>query len=355
VTGSRASVGPPWFGRYTVPLALVLVLLAGLGPVAAWRRTTAANLRRALLVPGGAALVTLVVLLAVGDVARRPAALAMFCLGAFVLAVVGQEFWRGVGARRAMSSDSVLGALISLVQRNRRRYGGYIVHAGIVVLLVGVAASSTFQSARDVKLAPGESTRVGGYDVTYVRPTGDLDVASNGSLEKINLGADLRVRRGGGKPTTLHTERSYFPSSDPRLGPVSRYFEGEATSEVGLRPGLRRDFWTTVAPDTGLLRRTIRRGDRVFEMTGSLSREERGAALGVALRRLAASYPRVAPPATFRILVSPLVTWLWVGALIVFAGGLITLWPAPLGAPRRVSASNAARLAREAGRAWRQA
>ncbi|HEY3020214.1 MAG TPA: cytochrome c biogenesis protein CcsA, partial [Solirubrobacteraceae bacterium] len=127
VTGHKASVGPPWFGRYVAPLALVLVLLSGLGPVFAWRRTTAANLRRALLLPAGAGIVTLIALLVAGGVARRPEALAMFCLAAFVLTVVGQEFWRGVSARRAMSSDSVPRALVSLVRRNRRRYGGYLV------------------------------------------------------------------------------------------------------------------------------------------------------------------------------------------------------------------------------------
>jgi cytochrome c-type biogenesis protein CcmF len=250
-----------------------------------------------------------------------------------------------------MSSDSVPLAVVTLVRRNRRRYGGYLVHVGIAVLLVGVAASSTFQDARDVKLAPGERARVGDYEVEYLRPTGKLDVASNGSLEKINLGADLRVRRDGGDTKVVHTERSYFPSSDPSLGAVSRYFEGEATSEVGLEPGLRRDFWATVAPDTTLLRRVIRRGDRVFELARDLPVDQRAAALGVTLRRLTASYPAAAPPATFRILVSPLVTWIWVGALIVFTGGLIAIWPLPAGAPRRATAAEAARLARELGRA----
>ena len=173
VTGHKASVGPPWFGRYVVPLALVLVLLSGLGPVIAWRRTTAANLRRALLFPAAAALATLVVLLAAGDVAGRPAALAMFCLAAFVLAVVGQEFWRGVRARRAMSSDSV-------PRRLRRR--------SCAATAAATAATSSTPASRCCSWAspprPRSRTRatcgwrratrarVGGYDITYVRPTG---------------------------------------------------------------------------------------------------------------------------------------------------------------------------------------
>jgi cytochrome c-type biogenesis protein CcmF len=351
ITGKQASVGPPWFGRYVVPLALVLVLLSGLGPVMAWRRATAANLRRVLMVPAGAAALTLVALLAAGGIARRPAALIMFCLAAFVLAVVGQELWRGVRARRAMSDDSVPRALVSLVRRNRRRYGGYVVHAGITVLFVGIAGSTAFQDVRDVRLAPGERTSVAGYRIDYVRPTGRLDVAPNGSLEKIDLGAELRVRRGSGEPIRLSPERSYFPAGDPSLGPVSRYFEGEATSEVGLRSGLRRDLWTVVSPDIAGLVRIARRGDEVFRQAGSLPREQRAAALGEALRRLVARYRDEAAPATFRVLVSPLVTWIWVGALIVFGGGLIALWPAPAGAVRRVRAGYAARVARELGRA----
>jgi cytochrome c-type biogenesis protein CcmF len=351
-TGEQSSVGPPWFGKYTVPLALLLVLLSGLGPALAWRRTTAANLRRELMMPVAVGAGTLVILLAAG-VERRAAALAMFSLGAFVLAVVGQEFARGVRARRAMTSENVPRAAVSLVRRNRRRYGGYIVHAGVIVLLVGVAASSTFQDADDVRLKPGERAQVGGYDIQYVRPTGEVDLASDGrSLEKIDLGADLRVRHDG-KVSELHTERSYFPSNSAGLGQVSRYFEGESTSEVGLRAGLGQDLWTAVAPDTGSLEDTIARGDRVFAAATELPVEERAAALGVTLRRLTERYAAEAPPARFRVLVSPLVTWIWVGALIVFAGGLIAIWPAPAGATRRVRAPEAARLARELGKAWR--
>src|SRR6478609_7458416 len=104
LTGHEASVGPPWFDRYTVPLALLLVLLSGIGPVIAWRRATLANARRNFRVPLGAALATLLVLLAAG-VTGKPAAITMFCCAAFVLASVGQEFFRGTRARRAMAGE----------------------------------------------------------------------------------------------------------------------------------------------------------------------------------------------------------------------------------------------------------
>ena len=351
LTGQKDSVGPPWFGRYVAPLALVLVLLSGLGPMFAWRRATPANLRRLLLIPCAAAAVTLLALVAVGGIAHKPLALAMFCVGAFVVAVVAQEFWRGAQARRAMSSDSLPRAFVSLVRRNRRRYAGYVVHVGIAVLFVGVAASSTFHQVRDVRLAPGERARVGSYQITYQRPTSHLDVAGNGRLEKIDLGAQLRVRRNGGRPQTLRPERSFFPSEDPGLGPVSRYFEGESTSEVGLSSGLRRDFWTVVQPDTSSLTPILRRGDQVFTQARDLPQAERAVALGEALRRLVDRYRSDRVPVTFRVLVSPLVTWIWFGAIIVFSGGLLALWPAPAGARRRVPSAYAARLARELGRA----
>jgi cytochrome c-type biogenesis protein CcmF len=249
-----------------------------------------------------------------------------------------------------MSNDSVPRALAALVGRNRRRYGGYIVHAGIALLFVGIAASTAFQEARDVRLGIGETTRVEDYELTYVRPTGDIDVASNGSLEKIDLGAVLRVRRGGGELVTLRPERSFFPANDPNFGAVSRYFEGEATSEVGLKTGLRRDLWTVVSPDVRKLTAIAREGDRVFEQARSLPVDERRAALGEALRRMAGLYGREQAPARFRVLVSPMVSWIWLGALIVGLGGLIALWPAPAGA-RRLAATYAARVGRELSRA----
>ena len=355
VTGDKASVGPPWFNRYITPLALLLVLLSGIGPVIAWRRATLANLRRTMLGPALFALAVVVALLAAGGVAGKPVALAMFAFAAFVAGTVGQELWRGVRARRAMSDDSWPVAVLSLVRRNRRRYGGYVVHLGVAVLFVGIAASSAFQHARDVVLRPGQSARIAGYDVTYVRPTGDVVPAPNGRLERIDLGAVVRVARDGKPVGTMRSRRSFFPSSGPMLGPVSRYFEGEATSEVALAAGVRRDLWSVVSPDVSRLLPEIKQGDRVFTdaaKSGELSERDAAVLLGEALRGLARSYAvDDPPPATFRLIVSPLVTWIWIGAIVVFAGGLIAIWPAPPGATRRVSAAYAARVARELGRA----
>ncbi len=144
VTGSKAAVGPPWFDRYVTPLALVLVLLSGIGPVLAWGTFTRARLASTFAVPVAATLLVLVALVAAGGIARRPLALAMFCVAAFTLTAVGQELWRGARARRALTGEPPPVALAAIVRRNRRRYGGYTVHVGIAVLLVGVAASMTF-------------------------------------------------------------------------------------------------------------------------------------------------------------------------------------------------------------------
>jgi cytochrome c-type biogenesis protein CcmF len=350
VTGDEASVGPPWFDRYVTPLALVLVLLSGIGPLIAWRRATVANLRRSFALPAGTALLVALALPLAG-VTGSVTALLMFAFAAFVVAAVGQEFWRGVRARRAMTSDSVPAALVALVRRNRRRYGGYIVHVGIAVLFVGVAASSAFQAQRLVQLRPGQTERMDGYAITYVKPTARIVAAGNGRLERIDLGATLRVRRGDGPARILQTYRSYFPSTDPSLGPVSRFFDGESTTEVGLRAGPTRDIWTAVAPDIGRLQPRIDQGDKVFAAAKELSEADRARFLAQALGGLSRSYTDSPPAATFRLIASPLVTWIWVGALIVFLGAGIAIWPAGAGARRTATAAGLARVARELERA----
>jgi len=350
LTGDRRALGPPWFDRYTVPLALVLVLLSGVGPVIAWRRATASNARRNFVVPLVATLGMGVLLAALG-VAQRPLAFGMFLCGTFVLASVGQEFWRGVGVRRAMTGERPPAALFSLVTRNRRRYGGYLVHVGMAVLFVGVAASTAFNNARDVRLDVGQRVAVGNDVFTYVKPTSRISTTSDGRLEKISLGSVVTVSRDGRTLSTLRPERSYFPSRDATLGPLGRFFEGEATSEIGLKAGLRGDIWAAMTPDKQALRPQIEEGDRVFAAaSGKLPDAVEARLLGQALRGIADRYVADPPPATFRLITSPLVTWIWLGAIIVFLGGLIAIWPGGRDAQRRTArARHAARVAKELG------
>jgi cytochrome c-type biogenesis protein CcmF len=348
LSGSRRALGPPWFDRYTVPLAIVLVLLSGIGPLIAWRRATAANARRNFALPVALTLVAAVVLAALG-LASRPLAFAMFACGAFVVACVGQEFWRGVTVRRATTGQGPVRALTSLVGRNRRRYGGYLVHVGMAVLFIGVAASTAFNDARDVRLDVGQTARVGGYEFRYAKPTSRISTTRDGGLEKISFGSVVEVRRDGRHIATLRPERGYYPSRDVAgLGPLGRFFEGEATSEIGLQAGLRRDVWTAMTPDIRALLPIIQRGDRVFAAAaGKLPPEAEAAALGAAVRGLVDRYVADPPPATFRIIASPLVSWIWLGAIIVFGGALIALWPGSDSARRRMRAAYAARVAQD--------
>jgi cytochrome c-type biogenesis protein CcmF len=353
LTGDRASVGPPWFNRYIVPLALVLAFLSGLGPLVAWRRASLAAVRRTLTVPALAGLGALVVLAAVG-VASRPLALLAFAVAAFVLAGVAQELWRGAWARRAMTGESPPVALVSLVRRNRRRYGGHLVHAGMALLFVGVAASSAFQSVTSPTLRPGQSARVGDYDVTYVRATSELVVTPDGRLERIDLGAVLDVRRDGEPVVRMAPERGFYPSRDEAgLGAVGRFFEGESTSEIGLRAGLTEDLWTAMAPDLDRLQPIIDQGDRVFASAADeLPPQAQSMLLAQAVTGLVERYRRNPPPANFRLIASPMVTWIWLGALVSVLGGLVALWPGRPDLPQRqVTARYAARVARELGRA----
>ena len=343
LTGTEQTVGPPWFNRIATPLAIVLVLLAGIGPVLAWRRVTPRALGRLLLVPLAAVGVVLVALLALTDAADSTASLIMFCFVAFVLTVVSQEFWRGASARRTMTGEAWPRALARLVGRNRRRYGGYLVHAGIAVLFLGVAASSAFIEQRDVRLSPGERFSSGDYEVEYVRATAELGGDDGGTGAPISLGAVMRVRRGD-ETFTLRPARNYYSTADPSTGAISRFFEGEATSEVDVRWGLRRDFWLAVRPDLVSLEGPIARADREFA-------DSPGEVQAIIIRTLTELYRQDPPPAAFRAIVSPLVAWIWIGGAIALLGALVAAWPSPEARLRRVRSLAKARLGRELTRA----
>ncbi len=354
LTGTKVSVGPPAFQPFIVPLALILVALSGIGPIIAWRRVTAANLRRNFALPVAAGLVTFFVLLFwPGGPSSRPFALIMFALAGFVLTSVLQELWRGVAARRAMTHDPVPLALVRLVRRNRRRYGGYTVHAGLAVLLVGVAASSSFQHSTDVILSPGQKAHVDGYTIRYVRPVESL------SSQKIGFGAVLDVTKGGKHVTTVTTVRDFYPSQNPQDGLIGKFFDtSNADSEVGLDQNLARNIWTVINAQPTPLAPLINKGNNVFAayapqvMTKAAKLppgqaqsamnglwEERDLAVSEIARRFV-THPW---PTEFLLIVAPLVIWIWLGAGIIFLGGLIALWPVPSLARRREKVAAPAR------------
>ena len=343
LTGTEETVGPPWFNRIVTPLALVLVLLSGIGPVLAWRRVTPSRLLRILARARAVTLLALAVLLAFTTAIESVPSLLMFSFVAFVLAAVGQEFVRGGAARRVMTGESWPRALARLTGRNRRRYGGYLVHAGIAVLFLGVAASSAFIEQRDVRLSPGESTRVGDYEVTYREATARLGGDGAGTGAPISFGAVMDVRRGD-QAFTLRPSRNYYSTADPSKGAISRFFEGEATSEVDVRWGLRRDLWLAVRPDLISLEEPIARADRQFS-------DSPGQVQAFVIRTLAELYRDDPPPAAFRAIVSPLVAWIWIGGAIAVLGALVAAWPSPEARLRRVRSLYAARVGRELSRA----
>jgi cytochrome c-type biogenesis protein CcmF len=340
LTGEESTLGPPWFDRYTVPLAIVLTLLSGIGPIIAWRRVTLSNLRRSFVRPVAAAALALGLLIVVTPAEESTASLVMFTLIAFVFAVVAQEFYRGASARRVMTRESWPVSVSTLVARNRRRYGGYIVHIGIAILFLGVAASSAFHDQADARLKPGESAKVGDYTVTYVRPTAQPgDNRGTGAL--MTLGADMRVTKDG-KTWTMHPARNYYGSPSDK-GPFAGLFEGESTSEVGLRWGAKEDFWVAVQPDLRSVDGAIKEADARFADADPRTQ----GVITMAILRRYMSRPVELP---VRAIVSPMVAWIWAGGAIALLGALLALWPSPAARRQEAAATYKARVGGELSR-----
>ena len=336
-TGERHSLGAPWFDRYVTPIGVALVLFTGIGPLFAWGRLSAASLRRVMLAPALVAVGTAVVLLAMSDAGGHPWALFLFAFAAFALTALVGEFWRAGAGRRRLTGEPMARAMARAIARNRRRYGGYLAHVGIALLLIGIAASSSFQTNRDVTLAVGESADVGDYTVTY------SELAADPKSERISFAARLDVTREGTPYATLNPARNYYPTQDPNAGAVGRYFMGESTSEVGMKSEAGGDLWTAFQPDLSVLNPDIIRGNR--ELAGIPPEGQ-----GIAILALAEKYVQNPPPATFRVIVNPLVSWIWIGALIALAGAVLAAWPG-LEARRQLEAAYRARIGRELGAA----
>ena len=178
--------------------------------------------------PLAVAVVATIAVAALTEALDHPLALALFAFAFFALAALVAEFYRGAAAQRALSGGGFLGALGHVVARNRRRCG-YIVHAGFALLLIAVAASSSFQTSEDVRLMPGRAAG-GRLTVTCVRPTQSIDPQE----QKLVFGAVLNITRDGEQVTTLLPARDYY-SSNAGDATIAGFFEGEATSECGRR------------------------------------------------------------------------------------------------------------------------
>ncbi len=285
----------------------------------------------------------------------------MFGFAAFALAGLAGEFARGAAAQRALAGGSWPAALGRLVARNRRRYGGYIVHVGVILAFSAVAASSSFQTSRDVRMLPGDTTEVDDYNVTYERAFTAVDEEE----QRLTFGAVLNVERDG-EETVLNPSRNYY--SGRSAGTLASFFEGEATSEVGRNGGAAEDLWTAMRPDLTPVDDFISRADRKIDRAtlpaeapdptdpADIERMREISAVraelqGIAVQNLRTRYEDGELPVDFRINVNPMVIWIWIGGATGIIGGLLAAWPAAAGQRRRVADVHAARLARDLGRA----
>ena len=264
--GERLTVGPPFFNTWMLPIGLTLLTLTGIGPLLAWRKSTLVNLREQFLFPVGLGLLTAGVLVAFG--VPMWASGLCFALCAFVTGTMTQEFVRGARVRQRATGTDLLTALVGLVGRQRRRYAGYIVHLGIVVMFLGFAGEG-FKREEQVLLAPGESVTVGRYTVRHDA----LSVTDDGQKQMVT--SRLAVLRGGAQVDELHPAKWFF-----------RQKEDEPTTEVAIRRSPAEDLYVVLA--------------------------------GFDVERQSA---------TLHVVVNPLVNWVWFGFVVLAIGSILALLP----------------------------
>ena len=268
ISGDQLSIGRPYFDRVEVPLAIALLFLMGIGPQLPWHGASRATLERQFTAPivaaaGGA-------LLAVAVELGGAFAVLTYALAAFVAATVVQEFARGVRARRTLHGESAGTAFGNLLRRSGRRYGGYVVHLGIVLVAVAVATSQSKTIEVERTVSAGDHFEVAGYTVAY------SGLRNVNEPQRDLLVADLRVT-GNGADEHLRPALVFFPNATQAVG------------SPGIAAGLRDDVYTIL----------------------------------VAYDASAQSW------ATIRVLVIPLVSWLWLGGAVVGLGAVIAAVPQP--------------------------
>jgi cytochrome c-type biogenesis protein CcmF len=267
VRGEEITVGAPYYNFFLRAFGLPLLLLMGIGPLIAWRRASVRSLGKSFAWPAGAALVAGLVLLALGA-GSSPAGLIAYTFATFVLGSIVYEFVRGTRARRALTGGSWVAAFSALIARNRRRYGGYVVHASIVMLAIGVAGSSAYDTVRERQLRPGETMTVGDYRLTYR----SLDVREGANAEELR--ARLDVERDGKSLGAIAAGKNRYRA------------EQQVSNEVGIRS------------DKLTLEDLFVIADRID-----------GRAV------------------YFRVLVKPLVNLIWIAGLVFLVGALVAMWP----------------------------
>ena len=271
VRGVKVSVGAPYFQRVNGPLLLGLVVLMGIGPLLPWRRATAQQVRRAFLLPALVALVPTAILVALG-MREAPAIVGVACC-IFVLATIVAEFAQGIRARRIGTGEPIPVALYALLRRNGRRYGGYLIHLGIVAIALAAIGSQVYQNERQVTLAPGQTAQIGRYNVRFVERR-ETQFADRRVEEAV-----LQIAAGDRALGQLLPAKSFY-----------RGFEDQATTSVAIRTNALEDLYIVLT-----------------------------------------SYD--SKSASFLLVVNPMVVWLWIGGGIVLLGTIFTMWPRPTPQP----------------------
>jgi cytochrome c-type biogenesis protein CcmF len=264
LTGEKISVDGPFFNRVNIPIGLFLLFLTGVGPLVAWRRSSIESLKKAFFWPVIASVVLVAALMAGGI--RHPYALMSFGLCLFVTATIFSEFFKGAQAIRTKNGMNFIAATVELTHRNTRRYGGYLVHMGIVAMFVGFTGAA-FNMDTTVEAAKGDSFKLGRYELTV------RDIADSENPDYISRKAAIDVSVGGKRIDTLHPERRYYKASQ------------QGTSEVAIRRRLSEDLYLNFA---------------------------------------GANDPK---KAVVQAYVFPLVDWIWIGFWILFAGTIVCLIP----------------------------
>jgi cytochrome c-type biogenesis protein CcmF len=268
VTGQKVTVGTSFYERATSPLFAGLLLLMGVAPLAAWRHSTAKTLGKAMWKPFAFSVVVLAAIIAGGI--RNWAALLGFWLVAFVISVTLYEFWRGAMARHRKSGEVLPLALWRLAGRNRRRYGGYIIHLGVVLMAMGIIGSRMFQTQTQGTLSQGQELKIDQYTMKF-DSLAVFDTADNRNVAR----AVVSVFKNGNYVGELHPRRDY-------------YYESQQPMTIpGVRSTMEDDFYVLLVD----------------------------------------WQPVTSQAATFKIYHNPLVNWVWTGGLIFILGTLIAAWP----------------------------
>ena len=282
-SGEEITVARPFYDQVNGPLMLALLFLMGVGPMLPWRRANWASVRRALTVPAGVAVLALVVLLVVG--LRKEYALAAFALSAFVATGILMEWYRGARARHRNSRENYALAFLHLIWANRPRYGGYIVHLAVLMVAMGIVGTSFFNTQKDVVLSPGETVAIDNYEIKYL---GTTLVPYGNRTEFIS---SVEVYRDGRLLDTISPNRAFYPDFNM------------ASTRAAIRSTPVEDFY--VVPSENL-------------PDGDVG---------------------------FRILINPLIWWMWVAGPVMVLGTIIALWPEPARAVVRVPSQAAAATA----------